>query len=147
DHTRVDAVVTDLCVSELGGLEGTRLIRHMATHFPETDVLVVSSHSSEEIRELALAFGAATFYEKPVDGALIADRLLKGRAVPASAVAGTVQEVETLDDVLRSGAITSVLQPIVSIQEPGSGYPPIHGLECLARGPRESMLRNPEILF
>src|SRR5882672_3282690 len=37
DHTRVDAVVTDLCVSALGGLEGTRLIRHMATHFPETD--------------------------------------------------------------------------------------------------------------
>jgi EAL domain-containing protein (putative c-di-GMP-specific phosphodiesterase class I) len=146
DHAAMDAVVTDLCVSALGGLEGTRLIRHMATHFPETDLLVVSSHSSEEIRELALTFGAATFYEKPVDGALIADRLLKGRGIPASAGEGLIHAVESLDEFLAADSIFSVLQPIVSLQE-GAGAPPIHALECLARGPQDSVLRNPEILF
>jgi EAL domain-containing protein (putative c-di-GMP-specific phosphodiesterase class I) len=39
-----------------------------------------------------------------------------------------------------------VLQPIVGLQQ-GGRFAPVHGLECLARGPRHSMMRNPEILF
>lgn len=146
DHTPMDAVVTDLCTSPLGGLDGTHLLRHMATHFPETDLIAVSSHSSDEIRRLTLEIGANSFYEKPVDPAMLAERLMRGMTVPIEQVPGVVHEVEALDDFLAAKPIHSVLQPIVSLQD-GRRAHPVHGLECLARGPVHSMMRNPEILF
>ena len=39
---RFDVVVTDLSVSQLGGLEGMRLIRFVTTNFPDTAVYVLS---------------------------------------------------------------------------------------------------------
>lgn len=146
DHTPMDAVLTDLCVSPLGGLDGTHLLRHMATHFPETDLIVLSSHSTAEIRRLALDIGAASFFEKPVDLGALVDRLMKGVTIPVEQVPGVVHETEALEELLVARTVHSVLQPIVSLQE-GHRSHPIHGLECLARGPRHSLLRNPEILF
>jgi EAL domain-containing protein (putative c-di-GMP-specific phosphodiesterase class I) len=146
DCTRMDAVVTDLCVSPLGGLEGTRLVRHVATQFPETDLLVMSSHSGEDIRRLVLAFGATAFFEKPVDATVMARQILRGRPPGLGSLEGRVLEVESLDDFLAANPIFSVLQPIVTLQE-GEGLPPLFALETLARAPRESVLKNPEILF
>lgn len=143
DVTRMDAVVTDLCVSPLGGLDGTRLVRHVATHFPETEVLVMSSHASEDVCRNVKASGASSFFEKPVDPNALALKLLHGRRPEA---AGLVQDVEMLEDFLGGGLIHSVLQPIVSLE--GSAAPwQVHAVETLARGPKESVLRNPEILF
>ena len=146
DHIPMDAVVTDLCVSPLGGLDGTHLLRRMATHFPETDLIAVSSHSSETVRRLALEIGANSFYEKPVDPAVLAERLMRGVTIPVDQVPGVIHEVEALDEFLAAKPIHSVLQPIVSLQD-GRRAHPVHGLECLARGPRHSLMRNPEILF
>jgi EAL domain-containing protein (putative c-di-GMP-specific phosphodiesterase class I) len=145
-HIPMDAVVTDLCISPLGGLDGTHLLRHMATHFPETDLIAVSSHSSETIRRLTLEIGANSFYEKPVDPAVLAERLMRGMTIPVEQAPGVIHEVEALDEFLAAKPIHSVLQPIVSLQD-GRRAHPVHGLECLARGPRHSMMRDPEILF
>jgi len=146
DHTPMDAVVTDLCISPYGGLEGAHLLRHMATHFPETDLIVVSSHSSDDVRRMSLELGASSFFEKPVDTALLAGRLMRGVSIPVEQAPGVIHQIEALDEFLASRPIHSVLQPIVSLQE-GRRFHPVHGLECLARGPRDSMMRNPEILF
>ena len=146
DHIPMDAVVTDLCTSPLGGLDGTHLLRHMATHFPETDLIAVSSHSSEAVRRLTLEIGANSFYEKPADPGILAERLMRGVSIPVEQVPGVIHDVEALDDFLAAKPIHSVLQPIVSLQD-GRRAHPVHGLECLARGPRHSMMRNPEILF
>jgi EAL domain-containing protein (putative c-di-GMP-specific phosphodiesterase class I) len=144
DHSRIDAVVTDLCLSPLGGLDGTRLVRHVCTHFPETEIFVMSSHASDEIRRLMLAFGAAAVLEKPVDPLMLVRQLLRGTADTGQP--GVVHSMETLDDFLATNPIFAVLQPIVSLQD-GGPLTPLHGVEALARAPRESLLRNPELLF
>ena len=146
DHTRLDAVITDLYVSPLGGLDGSRLIRHVTTHFPETRVLAMSSRADDEIRRLVLSFGASEFFEKPVDPVKIAASALGIGEEPKSGKEGQLYRVESLEEFLESDQIFSVLQPIVSLGRRTGPYE-IHGVEALARAPRESIMKNPEILF
>jgi EAL domain-containing protein (putative c-di-GMP-specific phosphodiesterase class I) len=49
-----------------------------------------------------------------------------------------------LETVLEPGGLSVVFQPIVEV---GSGSRRLHGLECLIRGPRDTNLESPEILF
>ena len=67
DHHRFDVVVTDLRVSELGGLEGMRLIRYVSTHFPETVVLAMSGYVNDDVHALGRAVGAVAVLETPID--------------------------------------------------------------------------------
>src|SRR5215207_10256615 len=62
---RFDVVVTDLSVSELGGLEGMRLIRFVTTHFPDTTVYVLSGYVDESVRSLCSVLGVTAVLEKP----------------------------------------------------------------------------------
>jgi EAL domain-containing protein (putative c-di-GMP-specific phosphodiesterase class I)/ActR/RegA family two-component response regulator len=144
DHSRMDVVITDLCLSPMGGLDGTRLVRHVSTHFPEIDLFVMSSHVTEEVRRLMIAFGATAVLEKPIDPKILAMQVVRGQ-VAASDMGhqGLVHDVETLEDFLAANPIFAVLQPIISLSEGGG----VHGLESLARAPHESLLRNPELLF
>jgi len=151
DHRRVDVVVTDLCVSPLGGLDGTRLVRHVATHFPETDLFVISSHVTEDVRRLVTAIGVAGVFEKPVDPKMLTMQVLRGHRGAAdtfvrAAGEGVIYDVEALDDFLATNTLFAVLQPIVRVQG-GDPAPPVFGLESLARAPRESILKDPELLF
>jgi len=106
----------------------------------------VGSLCFDAIRRLTLEIGANSFYEKPVNPALLAERLMRGMTIPVEQAPGVIHEVEALDEFLAAKPIHSVLQPIVSLQD-GRRAHPVHGLECLARGPRHSMMRDPEILF
>ncbi len=146
EHVRPDVVVTDLCLSEMGGLDGTRLVRHVAACFPRTRLFVLSGHVTPEVRRQVAALGAEVF-EKPVDPKRLALRILE--AVPGGAAAapsGVVEMLEPLDDFLAAGEVHAVLQPIVDLSREGPPFP-VLGFEALARGPEESVLRNPEILF
>jgi DNA-binding NarL/FixJ family response regulator len=60
-QTRPDVVVLDLTMPELDGLEAVRQIRKA---LPETEVLVFSAHSSEEIVEDVFEAGAKSYIEK-----------------------------------------------------------------------------------
>src|ERR1043166_2977704 len=149
DHTRIDVVITDLCLSTtLGGLDGTRLVRHVAAHFPEIDLFVMSAHVTEDVRRLMRAFGVAALLDKPVDPKTFAMQVVRGRSGAAAGPeeAGVVSDLETLDEFLEANSIFAVLQPIRSLQK-GVAPCPIHGVEGLARAPRESLLRDPELLF
>lgn len=146
EHGRFDVVVTDLRVSELGGLEGMRLIRYVSTHFPDTVVLAMSGYVNDDVHALGRAVGAAAVLEKPIDLRRLKRYVHGENGLPSSETDPVISEVELLDDFLATQAITSVLQPIVRLDQ---GGPPFvaHGYESLARAPRTTPLKNPEILF
>jgi EAL domain-containing protein (putative c-di-GMP-specific phosphodiesterase class I) len=150
DAQRFDVVVTDLRVSELGGLEGMRLIRYVSTHFPETTVLAMSGYVNDDVHALGRAVGATAVLEKPIDLRRLR-RYVHGEDGPppddADLPEGRVMEVPLLDDFLGARDIRAFLQPIVTISD-DMGEPWVaHGFEALARAPIGTPLRNPEILF
>lgn len=151
EHHRFDVVVTDLRVSELGGLEGIRLIRYVATHFPETTVLAMSGYVNDDVHALGRAVGAVAVLEKPIDLRRLRRYVHGENGLPPALGEGLVSEVELLDDFLAAGAISAVLQPIVEISPVGGNGsgPPFAalGFESLARAPKTTPLKNPEILF
>lgn len=150
EHGRFDVVVTDLRVSELGGLEGMRLIRWVSTHFPETTVLAMSGYVNDDVHALGRAVGAQAILEKPIDLRRLRRYVHGEHGLPQDATEGAVAEVDLLDDFLATGAIRSVLQPIVNVAAgTGSTDAPFiaHAWESLARAPATTPLRNPEILF
>ena len=152
EHHRFDVVVTDLRVSELGGLEGMRLIRWVSTHFPETTVLAMSGYVNDDVHALGRAVGAQAILEKPIDLRRLRRYVHGENGLTADAGEGIVAEVDLLDDFLAAGKIKAVLQPIVEVAAGGSKGPPgvpfvAHAWESLARAPSSTPLRNPEILF
>ena len=133
-------VITDLEVSELGGLEGMNLVRYLSAHFPETRTVIFSGYVDEETVQLGRSLGAAATIQKGSGLKELRSLLLSTR--PESTEPGRTVELASLEDVLRSRSITSMFQPIVELF-PGTVY----GCEALSRGPRDSLLQNPELLF
>ena len=157
---RFDVVVTDLSVSQLGGLEGMRLIRFVTANFPDTTVYVLSGYVDEGVRSLCSVLGVTTVLEKPEGLAQLRNLLLERRTAAAgnnSAAEGTaagaeaddsgeVQQVERLEDFLAANTIRSVLQPVVKLREGGAPFE-VFGVEGLARGPTTSVLGSPSFLL
>ncbi len=138
----VDLMMTDLCVSPLGGLEGVRLLKHLSANFPGMRLVVVSGNVEDSVRDLCHRTGIAAFFTKPVELELLR-REVAGLLGPQEAgPCARRSDLEELDGFLASASIRAVLQPIVPL---GGGAP--HGYEGLARGPEGSLLRNPELLF
>jgi DNA-binding NarL/FixJ family response regulator len=140
---RFDVVVTDLSVSQLGGLEGMRLIRFVTANFPDTTVYVLSGYVDEGVRSLCSVLGVTAVLEKPEGLAQLRNLLLERRTLIASGAAtasiasiastastaadtaepddaGEVQQVERLEDFLAANTIRSVLQPVVKLREGSS---------------------------
>ena len=162
---RYDVVITDLSVSELGGLEGIRLIRFVTTHFPDTAVYVLSGYFTEAARELCKMLGVTAVLEKPgglseLRQLLLAHQAASAASATAAALAsgggvaptaepdepGEVQQVELLEDFLAANTIRSVLQPVVNLRRGGAPFE-VFGVEGLARGPANSVLGNPVIFL
>lgn len=148
-NSRFDVVVADLSVSELGGLDGIRLIRFVSTNFPDTVIYVLSGYVDEPVRDLCKMLGVTTVLEKP--GGLDDLRTLVLGARDGAGGAGPeeevpeVQDVELLEEFMAANRIRSVLQPVVKLQQGGAPYE-LFGVEGLARGPASSLLGNP-LLF
>jgi len=143
---RFHVVVTDLRVSELGGLEGMRLIRYVATHFPETVVLAMSGYVNDDVHAIGRAVGAHAILEKPIDLRRLRRYIHGEDGLPDIDGDEVVQSVELLDDFLAKRQIKALLQPIVELKAGGPPYL-AHSYESLARAPMGTPLRNPEILF
>lgn len=149
EHLQFDVLVSDLEVSDLGGLEGMRLIRHAAFHFPDTDVVAFSGRLDDNVRRLAQALGATAVLAKPADLPQLrafVDRGIVEERRPSPIVEGETSRVQALEEVLGERTISALLQPIVSIADTTSEPRPF-GVEGLARGPARSLLHNPEILL
>jgi EAL domain-containing protein (putative c-di-GMP-specific phosphodiesterase class I) len=148
---RFDVLVTDLTLSRLGGLEGMRLIRFVATHFPDTTVYVLSAHVDQEVRALAAVLGASLVLEKPAGLGELRQLLLQhreqaGLAFPLPAEDGPVDRVDPLEDFLAAGSLRALLQPVVRLEKSGAPAA-LFGVESLARGPGSLLLGDPALLF
>jgi EAL domain-containing protein (putative c-di-GMP-specific phosphodiesterase class I) len=154
---RFDVVVTDLSVSQLGGLEGMRLIRFVTANFPDTTVYVLSGYVDEGVRSLCSVLGVTAVLEKPEGLAQLRNLLLERRTLVMAGTGGTggagepddageVQQVERLEDFLAANTIRSVLQPVVKLKEGGAPFE-VFGVEGLARGPTSSVLGSPSFLL
>lgn len=161
---RFDVVVTDLSVSQLGGLEGMRLIRFVTTNFPDTGVYVLSGYVDENVRSLCSLLGVTAVLEKPEGLSQLRSLLLERRngsdagehgdlsdtaagGLPKIPDNGSdVQQVELLEDFLATNTIRAVLQPIITILDGSAPYE-VFGVEGLARGPANSVLGSPAFLL
>ncbi len=147
-----DVVVSDLRVSELGGLEGMRLIRYVATHYPNITVLAMSGYVTSEVIEMGQKAGAQAILEKPLDLRKLRAHIenvkndSEGVKLKASQQGFRTFTLEPFDEFLEKREIRTVVQPIVDLQHDGSLHN-VFACECLARGPQNSPLANPEILF
>lgn len=150
DRERFDVLVTDLEVSDLGGLEGMRLIRHASAHFPDLQVVVFSGKLDHRARRLGEALKADHMLQKPGEikrlRELLADGLDLDSAPSEASDGGEIVRVGTLEKVLESRAISAVVQPILRFDRASGAWKPF-GVEGLARGPRDSLLANPELLL
>lgn len=144
-HEEVQAVVTDLCVSPLGGLGGVRLISSLSTHYPACRIVAVSAYITEAIADLCRRMGACAVLPKPVDLAELA-RAVTGRPDPVPTGGGAVLEVEALDTFLASGSLWTALQPIVALDRDTPPFT-LLGMEALCRSSGMSLLQDPEFLF
>ena len=144
---RFDVVVTDLRVSELGGLEGMRLIRYVATHFPNTIVLAMSGYVNDDVHALGRSVGATAKLKKPIDLRRLRKYVHGENGIGGDQEGeGDIWELAPLDEFLAERSLRAVLQPIVTLGRRGPPYE-AHGYESLARAPATTPLRNPEILF
>lgn len=152
---RFDVVVTDLSVSQLGGLEGIRLIRFATTNFPDTQVYVLSGYVDDGVRSLCAMLGVTAVLEKPDGLSQLRNLLLERRDAMAALASktsewgdevGEVQQVELLEEFLATNTIRAVLQPVVKLRD-GSAPFEVFGVEGLARGPRTSVLGSPSFLL
>ena len=147
---RFDVVVTDLSVSQLGGLEGMRLIRFVTTNFPDTAVYVLSGYVDENVRSLCSMLGVSGVLEKPEGLSQLRTTLIERRDSLAfgepPGEAGEVQQVELLEEFLDRKTIRAVLQPVVKVRD-GSAPFEVFGVEGLARGPANSVLGSPSFLL
>jgi DNA-binding response OmpR family regulator len=62
-----DLVIADIRMSGILGIEGLELLSYIKRFWPKTDVIVMTAHGSNEIRQEAYDRGARYYYEKPVD--------------------------------------------------------------------------------
>ncbi|HEV7671475.1 MAG TPA: EAL domain-containing protein [Thermoanaerobaculia bacterium] len=154
---RFDAVVTDLSVSPLGGLEGVRLIRFVATHFPDTALYVLSGFLDESVRSICHLMGVAAVLDKPGGLGELRRLLLAEQARQAAASAEidapksppqppTVEKVPLLESFLAAGPLHALLQPVVPLFDGGPPFE-VFGVEGLARGPAGALLGMPSLLF
>jgi DNA-binding NtrC family response regulator len=64
ENESYDAVLIDLMMPEMGGIEALQIIRKK---FPEIKVFIISGHPSIVRRVEALKLGASHFIPKPID--------------------------------------------------------------------------------
>ncbi len=148
---RFDVVITDLSVSQLGGLDGMRLVRFVTANFPDTAVYVLSGYVDQAVRDLCSVIGVTAVLEKSEGLSRLRGYLLEHRAalLPAPAAPegeGEVQQVELLEDFMAANPIRAVLQPVVKLRD-GAPRFEVFGVEGLARGPARSVLGSPAVFL
>ncbi len=148
---RFDVVITDLSVSQLGGLDGMRLVRFVTANFPDTAVYVLSGFVDQAVRELCSVLGVTAVLEKSEGLSRLRGYLLDRRAArlpPGASPAGDgeVRQVELLEEFMAANPIRAVLQPVIKLREGGLRFE-VFGVESLARGPDRSVLGSPAVFL
>lgn len=64
---RFDVVIADIRMSGMLGVEGLEILSYIKRYWPETPVIIMTAHGSDEAEQDAYARGATAYYTKPVD--------------------------------------------------------------------------------
>jgi len=62
-----DVVIVDIRMSGVLGVEGLELLSYIKRYWPQVEVIIMTAHGSEEIRQDAYERGARYYYNKPID--------------------------------------------------------------------------------
>ncbi len=76
-----DVAILDIRMSGILGVEGLELLSYIKRNWPRTEVIVMTAHGSDEIKQETYARGASHYYEKPVDMTDLINRL-RGMGLP-----------------------------------------------------------------
>jgi DNA-binding response OmpR family regulator len=62
-----DLVIADVRMSGMLGVEGLELLSYVRRYWPQTQVIIMTAHGSDELQQEAVERGAVSYYTKPVD--------------------------------------------------------------------------------
>jgi DNA-binding response OmpR family regulator len=62
-----DLVIADIRMSGMLGVEGLELLTYIKRYWPQTRVIIMTAHGSEDLQHDAYERGANHYYQKPVD--------------------------------------------------------------------------------
>jgi len=97
-----DLVLTDLALGE--GCTGMEVLASAREIRPETAVVMITAHGTEEIAVQAIANGAADYVAKPFDNDEL--RVIVARVLEPTAVSANGSEIPATDDV--TGTVRSI---------------------------------------
>ena len=80
-HHAFDLVIVDIRMSGILGIEGLEILSYIKRYWPETAVIVMTAHGSDDVRQEAFDRGANTYYDKPVDIRELAEKI-RGMGIP-----------------------------------------------------------------
>jgi DNA-binding NtrC family response regulator len=63
----IDLVIADIRMSGMLGEEGLELLTYIKRNWPGIQVIVMTAHGTDEVRQDAFERGAVHYYQKPVD--------------------------------------------------------------------------------
>jgi EAL domain-containing protein (putative c-di-GMP-specific phosphodiesterase class I) len=122
----IDILIIDLPM-------GLQVVHHIATNFPDTVLVGLAEGCDQATCQQAEKAGVQIILER-LELNIPADNPKKG----------LIQHFERLEDFLAKYQVAALLQPLVSLTNPGAYT---LGLESLARAPKELPLWDPETLF
>lgn len=67
NSNQVHLVIVDIRMSGVLGIEGLELLSYIKRKWPHIEVIVMTAHGSDEVKQDALERGARYFYNKPID--------------------------------------------------------------------------------
>ena len=62
-----DLVIADIRMSGMLGVEGLELLSYIKRYWPQTKVIIMTAHGTEDVQQDAYDRGATHYYQKPVD--------------------------------------------------------------------------------
>ncbi|MBU1233232.1 MAG: response regulator [Proteobacteria bacterium] len=80
EKQKISLVLTDLKMPRMDGFE---LVAHLSSNFPEIPVIVMTAFGTPEMEDNLRDMGTFQYIEKPIDFALLVEKILKGLKGPA----------------------------------------------------------------
>lgn len=110
----ITRVLSDVQFSGPFSFEGLHFLSRLRVQRPSCPIVLMTGHSSDDLRTAAYDFGARAVLAKPFGQADLEMALALPPADPAGGDYETVR-VATFDEILRNGLLTTVFQPIVGL--------------------------------
>lgn len=138
-------IVTDVHLSGPFNFEGLDFIRYAKRHSPESRVILMTGDAPAALQMEASERGATAFLQKPFDMRELDSilNLVSCSEGSSGAETASVVSMPSLDQILASGNLQPLFQPIVAL----NGENRHLGYEALTRYRSNALLRNPEVLF